>query len=51
MIFLVGIVTFLIAFFMMMTSSLVDHHILLNSIRAGVLSLFSMLVYKIIKHI
>lgn len=51
MIFIVGIVVFGLSFLMLMTSALTDHNILLSLVRSGVLAAFSMLLYKITKHI
>jgi hypothetical protein len=51
MIFIVGFVVFILSFLMLITSSLTDGDILLQAVRSTVLAAFSMLLYRITKHI
>jgi|ADurb_Leu_01_Slu_FD_contig_71_34258_length_1410_multi_2_in_0_out_0_1 hypothetical protein len=51
MILLIGFVVFVLSYLILVTSPLFDSNILLNSIRSAVLALFSMLLYKITRHI
>lgn len=51
MIFLVGVVVFILSFLMLITSSITDGDILLQAVRSTVLAAFSMLLYKITRHI
>jgi len=51
MIFLVGAVIFILSFLILITSSITDGDMLLQVVRSSVLAAFSMLLYKITRHI
>lgn len=51
MIFLVGVIVFILSFLMLITSSITGGDMLLQVVRSAVLAVFSMLLYKITRHI